>query len=88
MPPFLLPDDTGISYLIILTFFLLGTASRLFYSWMTGNPINFLLANGQIVIQTFASSLKLMIAIRLETSLAIVELFHMWRYKYKFWASA
>lgn len=37
-PPIQIPDDTGVSYLIILLFTLMGTAARVFYNWMTGNP--------------------------------------------------
>lgn len=65
-PPIQIPEDTGISYLIILIFVGLGTLARLFYNWMIGNPIGFVFAIGQIVISTFSSSIMLMIAIRLQ----------------------
>ncbi|MFX2611919.1 hypothetical protein [Enterobacter mori] len=60
-PPIQLPEDTGVSYLIILLFTLLGTAAKVFYNWMTGSPTSFLFTIGQIVISTFASSIMLMI---------------------------
>ncbi|MBL5898552.1 hypothetical protein I7V27_04075 [Lelliottia amnigena] len=65
-PPIQIPDDTGIGYLIILLFTLMGTAARVFYNWMTGNPVSFVFTIGQIVISIFASSLTLMIVVRLE----------------------
>lgn len=64
-PPIQIPEDTGISYLIILVFVVLGTLARLFLNWMTGNPVSFLFAIGQIVISVFASAIMLMVAIRL-----------------------
>lgn len=64
-PPIQIPEDTGISYLIILAFVVLGTLARLFYNWMAGNPVSFIFAIGQMVISTFAASIMIMIAIRL-----------------------
>jgi hypothetical protein len=63
--PVEIPEDTGLGYLIILLFTLLGTLARVFQNWMTGKPISILFTLGQIVISIFASSIMLMLAIRL-----------------------
>ncbi|WP_455424813.1 hypothetical protein [Dryocola sp. LX212] len=63
--PVEIPEDTGLGYLIILLFTLLGTLARVFQNWMSGKPISILFTIGQIIISIFASSIMLMLAIRL-----------------------
>lgn len=63
--PIDIPEDTGVGYIIILLFTLLGTLARLFQNWMTGKPISIVFTIGQIVISIFASSIMLMLAVKL-----------------------